>query len=214
MTTAPIWIAGIACEVRIPQHSVSSSASTAGQRKVLLSGIMKWGQAQYLSEVCDNAERIQTIANATGVLERIEFSPEGPYLTFVSGWYVLESFDIKVDAQWGGHGIDHFVGFDLACSFLGGGKHAVVVSNSRQLDNDFGRVGVPVVVDPFPNEAADGSGAWLTVDAGGTTVLREYDDTSPMTSMGTKTEPLVDAAAATFYPGLALYPSPTLYPAL
>jgi len=155
-------------------------------------GVMPWPQALYLREVMANPERNgDTIGTATGVLERIDFDPADPLLRSFSGWYVLSSFDISADHKWSINGLDYPVGFSLKASFLGAQREAVVVSSSRQLANDFGIVGVPTVVDPFPNEDPTGAGAWLTVDAGGSTVLLEYDDTAPMVSMGPNTEPLV-----------------------
>jgi len=143
---------------------------------------MQWQDAQYLSEVLANPERVQTIGNATGVLEWIDFSGDA-LLRMFSGWYILTSFALQAEHKWAGHGLDYPVGFSMPCVFLGAAREAVVVSSSRQLTNDFGIVGVPTVVDPFPNENADGSGAYLTVDTAGSTYLLEYDPTSPMVSM-------------------------------
>lgn len=203
--TPSVLIGPVACEIRQPAHNWTSDPASSGQRKCSLSGIMRWPQAQYFSEYVANPHLIQTIGNASGVLDRVEMGSEGPYLTFVSGWYLLETFDIKVDAQWGGHGLDYFVGFSLGCSYLGANREAVVISSSHQIANDFGIIGVGFTVDPFPNENADGSAAWLVSDTAGSTITREYDPTSPMTSMGTNSEPLAGLASPTDVAGLACW---------
>ncbi len=191
MSWAPTVIAGRSCRVRNPAYQWTSTPADNGQRAATIAGVMQWPDAQYLSEVLANTERIQTIGTATGVLERVDFDASDPLLRMFSGWYVLSSFVVQADQKYSGFGTDYPVGFSMPCSFLGAQREAVVVSTSHQVANDFGIVGVPTVVDPFATEAADGSGGWLTIDAGGVQVLRECDTSSPMTSMGTNTEPLV-----------------------
>lgn len=185
-TIGPVPIGG--ADHGDPTFSWSGAPTASGQRAANIAGLLLWPQAQYLSELLANTERVQTIGAATGVLETLTFDDE--LLGLFSGWYILEEFSVSPAQTQSLQSTGGFVSFSLKCSFLGAQVEAVVVSSSRQLANDFDLTGVPTVVDPFATESADGTGAWLTVDAGGTTVLREYDPTSPMTSMGTKTDPL------------------------
>lgn len=170
-----------------PQFSWSADPATNGQRSAQVAGLLPWPAVQQLTEMLDNPERQQTIGAATGILEQLWFDDE--LLSTYSGWYLLQTCQLSATRENSLQSLAGLVPFTLKCSFLGASREAIVVSSSRQIPNDFGIVGVPIVVDPFANENTDGSGAWLTVDAGGTTLMREYDSTSPMVSMGAGTEP-------------------------
>ena len=70
--------------------------------------------------------------------------------------------------------------FSLSASFLGASREPTVVFSSRLLANDFGLTGEPLLVDPFWSEDATGATDGMLVSVGGRSILREYDETSPM----------------------------------
>lgn len=171
-----------------PDFSWDSSPTASGIRGATIAGKLIWGQALYLSELCANPELVQTIGTATGVLARIEFDDE--LLWANTGWYLLSNFKLSAGHRDSLGGLDGYVPFSLAASFLGAQVEPVVISTSHQIETEFGTVGTPWAANPFADEVTDGTGSWLVIDVDGTEVLREYDPTDTV-SMGDNSEVLV-----------------------
>lgn len=97
-----------------PEFSFSSVPTSRSGRKATISGLTDWEEAMGLSEFVGNPDEQVTIGDTTGVLDQVTFDDDllGPF----SGWWVLESFEIRPDHR---ASVGFPVSFSLSGSFLG-----------------------------------------------------------------------------------------------
>ncbi len=166
--------------IEVPEHGnptfTFAGDTTAGrQHTATIGGTLPWTQARQLSDLVVNQRRMQTVGAHTGVLEPLWFDDD--LLAGWSGLYLLkQAAHGPLDTQWSVNGAGGPVPISLISVFLGADRELVVAHSSRQLANDFGLVGAPVVVSPFWSE--DAGGGTMLVNVGGTIVAREYDPTT------------------------------------
>ena len=107
-------IGAIAVDYRNPSLSWTSSPTNHGVRSCSISGTIEMAKGHQLAELVNNPAAQTTVGPATGVLEWVAM--DGDALVSLTGYYLLESFDLDIEHQ---YVFADRVGFTLKATYLG-----------------------------------------------------------------------------------------------
>lgn len=175
------YLGPIAVRIQNPEFHPTSSHDSAGTRSFSISGLMRWTSAQQALELVDNPGRSLTVGAHSGVLEYLHFSDV--LLRSMSGWYLLQSFDLTGSHAYSVGGIDYPVPFSLSATYLGDNREPVIVRSTRARTNDFSLTPVAVASEAFWSVGAVDDA--MAVSGFSTTLYREYDPRAYAASLPT-----------------------------